>query len=329
MLQLSFRQKEQLFHELEQLSRAGIPFSQALKTVGRNTRSALGRSADKLREAWEQTGSASQAFVAAGFEASDASLVEAGAESGRLEEIFAELGKSYGLKAASRQAMIQKSYYPLFVFHAGALISAVLPAFLANSAAVFFWNVIPVLGGFYLCVALAIGLRSFITRLLKTDVKVARSVQHIPFLGSFFSDWTGWNFALVLSLYLKAGGGILQAFRAAGLSCGNAALREQAEKTIAEVKNGNDLTDAFGRQTSAPEPLVRAIEIGEQTGRLDTEAFRAATICEDRALRRLGQLTEWLPRLFYGLIMIFMLYQIMKTFSEVGSIYNSIMPDAS
>lgn len=328
-MQLSFRQKEQLFHELEQLSRAGITFSKALKTVGRNTQSALGRSAERLRLGWEQTGSASQAFLAAGFDASDAALVEAGAESGRLEEIFAELGNSYALKAKARQAMISRSIYPLFVFHLGALVSGVLPAFLAGSTWVFIRTVVPILGGFYLLALIAWGLWTLVARLLNNDADIARFAQRIPFLGSFFADWTGWNFALVLSLYLKAGGGILQAFHAAGLSCGNAALRAQAEQTINRVRAGDDLTESFGRQTGAPEVLVRAVEIGEQTGRLDAETFRAATLCKDRTLQKLDRFAEWLPRLFYIVIMIFMAWQILKTVSLVGDIYNSAFSEES
>ncbi len=328
-MQLSFRQKEQLFHELEQLSRAGIPFSQALKTVGRNTRSALGRSAEKLREGWEATGSASQAFIGAGFDASDAVLVEAGAESGRLEEIFSELGKAYAQKAVARQQMISKSIYPLFVFHAGALVSGLLPAVLAGSLWVFFREVLPILGAFYVLAFLVFLARSIVARRLASDADIARLALRIPFLGSFFADWTGWNFALVLSLYLKAGGGILQAFHAAGLSCGNAALRAQADRTVEEIKAGNDLANAFGTQGGAPETLVRAIEIGEQTGRLDIETFRAATICKDRAVQRLDRLTEWLPRLFYILIMIFMFWQIMKTFALVQGVYDSALSGES
>jgi len=328
-VQLSFRQKEQLFHELGQLSSAGITFSQALKTVGRNTHSALGRSATRLRTGWEETGSASKAFVAAGFDASDAALVEVGAESGRLEEIFAELGTSYSLKAKAREEMISRSIYPLFVFHFGALVSGVLPAFLAGSSWVFVKNVAPIFGGFYFLVLIVWALWAVVARKLNTDVDVARLAQRIPFLGSFFNDWTGWNFSLVLSLYLKAGGGLLQAFQAAGLSCGNAALRAQAEQTIAQVKNGNDLTDSFGRQAGAPEVLVRAIEIGEQTGRLDEETFRAATLCKDRALKRLNRLAEWLPRFFYFLIVLFMLWQIIKTLYIVGDIYNSALSGES
>lgn len=328
-VQLSFRQKEQLFHELEQLSRAGIPFSQALKAVGRNTRSALGRSAAKLREGWEATGSASQAFVGAGFKESDGALIEAGAESGRLEEIFAELGKAYAQKAEARQQLISKSIYPLFVFHAGAFVSGLLPAVLAGSLWVFFLYVLPILGVFYVLAALVLVARSVVSRLLANDKDVARFALRIPFLGSFFADWTGWNFALVLSLYLKAGGGILQAFHAAGLSCGNAALKAQADHTIEQVKSGDDLTNSFGSQSGAPDILVRAVEIGEQTGRLDIETFRAATICKDRAVQRLSRLTEWLPRLFYILIMIFMFWQIMKTAALVQGVYESALSEES
>lgn len=324
-MQLSFRQKEQLFHELEQLSRAGITFSQALKTVGRNTNSALGRSAAKLREGWEQTGSVSQAFTLAGFDASDAALVEVGAETGKLEDIFSELGSSYRQKGEARHAMIARTIYPLFVFHAGALISGVLPAVLAGSTAKFFQVVLPLLGGFYLLALMAFLAKAAVSRLLSTDADVARFTLRIPFLGGFFADWTGWNFALVLALYLKAGGGILQAFEAAGLSCGNAALRKQAERTVAQVKEGQNLADSFGHQPGASEALIRAVEIGEQTGRLDIEMLRGANISKDRALARLTQLSEWLPRAFYIMIMVFMIWQIGNAVMMVQSIYNSAL----
>lgn len=323
-MKLSLRHKEQFFHELVQLTRSAVSLPQALEMLSRNPRSATSRCAGRVRSALEQGGRVGEAFSTAGFSAGDAAVIEAGESAGRMEVVFAELETYYQQLAEARQRILSRSWYPVLVLHLGAFLLAIPPAIIAGGWTTFFLRSIPLLLGFYGLVFLVwLGWR-LIRRALSGSVTSARTLVSIPVLGGFLFDWTTWRFTGLLSLYVRAGGGLLKAFAVAGAACENALLFSLARSAVEEVKAGRGLSEAVRSQSGWPEVLGRALEVGEHSGRLDEETQRAAQIYKERALGKLDAVSNWTPKLLYIVIVLLMGWQaismIVGVYSTIGSV---------
>lgn len=319
----ALRQKEQFFHELVQLVRSAVALPQALEMLARNPRSPTARCAGRVRAALDAGGGMGRAFTEAGFSAGDAAVIEAGESSGRLEAVFTELETYYHQLADARQRILSRSWYPLLVLHLGAFLLAIPPALIEGGWTTFFLRSVPILLGFYLVVFLCwMGWR-LVRRALAGSVSSARSVLAIPVLGGFLSDWTTWRFTALLSLYVRAGGGVLRAFAVAGTACQNALLATLAQSTVNDVKAGRGLAGAVQGQSAWPDVLGRALEVGDHSGRLDEETERAAGIYKGRALEKLETVSKWTPKLLYLALVLLMGWQairmIVRVYSTIGS----------
>lgn len=323
-MQLSFGQKEQFFHELGQLSRSGISLPASLEMLARSRRIA-GQSAGKILRDLKATNSASEAFLGAGFAASDGAVIEAGETTGRLDQVFGELEAYYQQLAQARKGIIKRSTYSVFVLHFGALLLAVPPAIVAGSFATYLANALPVLGVFYaLLVASWLGWRFMCSSVARSPAG-AQFFTRIPVLGSFLGNLTAWKFSLVLSLYVRAGGGMLKAFSLAGASSDNALLRAASAKAVPRVQAGETLTAAFCSQPGLPELLERSIEVGERSGRLDEETQRAAEIFKQRTLGTLDAIARAVPIIVYALVALYTAYRIVMMMKGYYASLSSIL----
>ena len=302
---LSFRQREQLFHELAQFSRSGIALGQAFELLSRRSDSQIGNCLKNLKASLAASGNLGRALREAGFSESDAAVVQAGEASGRLDAVFLELGEFYGQLAQARRTIIAKSIYPLVVLHLAAILLAIPPALLGGGWSVFLAQSLPILGGFYAFLALGAILWRIIRSLLLHSPTLANKIVRLPLLGHFLLHWTVWKFASVLSLYIAAGGSLLRAFEMAGAACENAALKSAATSALSRIQLGESLSAAFRSEPAIPELLLRSIEVGEHAGRLAEESRRVAELYKNKTLQTLDTLAEWSPRVLYVCILVF------------------------
>lgn len=146
---LSFRQQEQLFHELAQFSRSGLTLGHAFEVLSRNSKGKIGARLSALKTNLEASGDVGLTFRDAGFSESDAAIIQAGEAAGRLDAVFLELGDYYRQLAEARGTIITKSIYPLLVLHAGAVLLAIPPAMINDGCPTFLAQSLPILAGFY------------------------------------------------------------------------------------------------------------------------------------------------------------------------------------
>lgn len=323
-VQLSFRLKEQLFHELAQLAQSGFSFLGALEVMGRNPASRLSAAARAIHSNWRS--SVSEALVASGFPARDAVIVEVGEKSGRLEEVFRELSVHYAELDAARKALVMRSAYPVVVFHAGVILLSIPLAIMSGGWMHYLSVVIPTLGAFYLIVGGLWMFWKWLRKKLAADTHLAQAFQRVPFLGQAFATWSSWSFASVAAISIRAGGGFLEAFSSAGQACGNAVMATASQNVVRRVASGTaDLGEAFRTEPGLPEELVRAVETGEAAGKLDEELSRASSRFQKSALDQLNLISSWTPRVFYGFVVVFVGWQIIHMANELGSSFNNVL----
>ena len=324
-MQLSFRQKAQFFHELAQLVRSSVTLPAALEMLSRNKFSRSGRCAAALRKALAQTGGASTAFAQTGFDASDIAIIQAGELAGQLEAIFAELAAYYAQLADSRHAVISASLYPLLVFHLGVVLLAIPPAIMGNGWPTFFTNVIPLLVGFYVFIGIILFVWKTTAASYANSRAIAEILVRIPLLGHFLTNWSGWRFTAILSLYVRAGGGVIRGLETAGSSCGSAILASATRGVGQQLQGGQGLGIILRHRAGVPEAIERAVEVGEHAGRLDEEIQRAMEILKTRTLAFLAAFTAWTPRLFYILVLLIMGWRIISTVMQIGNSVNDAL----
>ncbi len=298
---------------------------QSLELLSRHSRQKTGRCARVIRENLVSSGQVGAAFSGAGFTSGDAAVIEAGEATGRLDVVFAELEGYYGQLANARQRIIAQSLYPLVVLHLGAALLAIPPAIIEGGLRTFFLRVAPLILGFYLLVLVGWLLWRIIRRGLAQSVVTARSLLALPVLGGFLSDWTAWKFSNVLSLYVRAGGGLLNAFEIAGSACENAFLRSLSLSAVSEVQAGRGLAEAVGQKSGWPQVLERALEVGEHSGRLDEETQRAAEIYKERTLGKFDAFSRWTPKILYLVIVLLMAWQAISMITGVMSSVGEVL----
>lgn len=324
-MHLGFRDREQFYHELVQLARSAVPLTQALEMLSRNPRSRTGRCARRIKENLAASGRIATAFSEAGFPSGDAAVIEAGEETGRLEAVFIDLEVYYRHLGEAQQRIISRSIYPLVVLHFGAIVLAVPPAIIEGGWMTFLARVLPVLLGFYLLVGVAYWLWRVVRKQVAENPTSAPAVLALPGVGGLLSDWTAWRFARVLSLYVRAGGGVLKGFELAGASCENIRLCRASREVVQAVQGGEGLDACVRRQAVWPTVLERALEVGEQSGRLDEETQRASDIFKTKTLGRFDTFSSAAPKILYVGVLLFMAWQAVSMITGVMSTVNSAL----
>lgn len=310
-------QVEGFTYALANLLAAGLPLSQALYTVVRETTHRGARSA------WGEV----RARVVSGSSLSDAlaryprafpevhvAMVRAGEAGGFLEVVLRQIAAfqltERELKGRVKAALV----YPLVLLVlAASVLAFLLTYFIPRFATIFgeFGGELPwltraivaasdlclrhgpvlvagaALGGFLLRQALASeeGRRGLDRALLST-----------PALGVVTARLALVRFARMLGTLLGSGVPLLAALRAARSAVGSPTLTRAVDRAVEEVRRGAPLARSLAREPRLfPPAVIAMVAIAEETGRLDEELVRLAGAYEgelDRRLRMLVALAE-------------------------------------
>jgi type II secretory pathway component PulF len=74
-----------------------------------------------------------------------------------------------------------------------------------------------------------------------------------------------------------------------------------------------------------PPVVIQFWATGEQSGRLDEMLDRLARQAEERWQQSLDHLTDWLPRIAYALVSLYIIYQISQLLAPVVGMYREML----
>ena len=122
-------QRSEFYHQLYQLTSAGLGLVNALETLGRNPPSASYR--EPIRRVLTEvakgfTFGESLAHVEKWLPQFDRTLIEAGEKSGRLDNSFRLLADYYAERATNAKEMISMLIYPMFLVHLLAVVMTIV-----------------------------------------------------------------------------------------------------------------------------------------------------------------------------------------------------------
>jgi type IV pilus assembly protein PilC len=229
------------------------------------------------------------------------SMISAGEESGRLDEIMERLAVHFAKEAKLKNKISSAMVYPkilLFVTLAIVIglmtflvpgiaetildLGGELPALtkfimgVSDSMVHFWWVYLLVIGG---------GWFAFTTwkRSEKGHARWDTWMLKIPIVGKATKMNAAARFTRTVSTLLKSGISVLTAVEITGASLDNVILEKKLADARVEIRKGTSLSKSIKNITEFPPMIYAMTAIGEESGTLDTILEKAADFFEDEA----------------------------------------------
>jgi type II secretory pathway component PulF len=327
-----FTQRAELYHQLAQLTAAGIGVVQALEQLQRNPpsrsfREPLRRQIENIKQGSSFTDSL---LATSGWLPDfDIALIEAGERSGRMDDCFRVLADYYHERARITKQTISQMAYPVGLIHFAALVFLIIVPFAGSqfnaSLTMLFLKAALILSPLYLGTALMIfalqskhgeGWRSLMERVLR----------FVPFLGKARYYLALSRLSLALEALINAGVNIIQAWELAAHACGSPALRRVILAWRPQVESGITPAAVVSNCPQFPEMFANFYNSGEISGKLDEALARLHRYYNDEGNRKLQVFAEWTPRVIYGIVAAIIAYKIIQFytgyFKQISTITN-------
>jgi type II secretory pathway component PulF len=324
---------------LSSLLAAGVPFSRALVILYREA------TVPAAKEKWKEIHdmvidgmSMSQAMARSPetFPRVYVAMVEAGETGGFLDVVLAQIADFQAREKEIKSKAMSALMYPviLLILAIGVLIFLMV-FFIPRFQIVFksFNADLPLLTqmivktsqtvrdyGLYVAAVVVVAVFS-----LRTWFKSEKGrrvweglILRSPVVGPLLAQFAMARFTRMLGTLLGAGVPLINALNVARRSIGNQILVDAVSQSIDQVKEGKALGTSLGRNRELfPGAVIEMISVAEESGRLDQELMRIATVTEgdlDRQLKTAVALAEplmlFLIAGFIGTIFIGMVYPI-------------------
>jgi type IV pilus assembly protein PilC len=314
---VSPRMLENFTRLLSSLLAAGVPFSRAMAILHREA------SEPAAKAKWKEL----HDLVIDGMSLSNAmarspetfprvyvAMVEAGETGGFLDLVLAQIAEFQAREKELKSKVMTALMYPaiLLILALGVLIF-LLVFFIPRFQLVFqgFNATLPLITqlivktseavrgyGLFLAAGVVIGAVSFRTW-FKSE-KGRRTWEglllKLPVIGPLIAQFAMARFCRMLGTLLQAGVPLINALNVARRSIGNQALVDAVSESISRVKEGKPLgTSLAPNRALFPGAIVEMISVAEESGKLDPELLRIATVTEgdlDRQLKAAVALAE-------------------------------------
>jgi type II secretory pathway component PulF len=315
---LSLREKQSLYHSLGQLLRSGVPLPGALANLAQTAGGGQRRLLLRLQQSVSAGRTVGEALGAARPAVSEmeVGIVSAVERAGRMEQGMTQLARYFEALAVAREGILKKCAYPAFVLHFGIIVLA-LPTLIAGAGLGAYLRqtagVLVLVYGIALVIALLIPLLVDAGALSAAFDSLLRM---IPLLGKIRRAFAVARFCATYEMQLSAGINVMDALQAAQRASRSGLIRATVRRAVPEVRNGAQVGSLLAAGGAFPEPMIRAFNVGEQTGELDQELARLAADYQAEGIARLENAAEWLPRLFYVAIMLYTGYSIVTLYQK-------------
>lgn len=328
-----FAQRADFYHQLAQLTSAGIGVMQALEQLKRNPPARSYREPiQRLLLELEQGRTLAEALLqlTGWLPEFDISLIDAGERSGRLDACFRLLASYYSDQARLTKQMITQLLYPIGLVHFAALVFLVVLPF---AKAQLNTHLIPLLlvkaalalAPLYLITALVI----YVTQSRHGEswrALVESLLRWIPLLGKARRFLALARFSAAFEALISAGVNIIQAWDLAANASGSPALRRAVAAMKPQVVAGQTPAEEIRKHSVFPELFANLYASGEVSGKLDETLRRLYAHYQEEGTYKLQAFAQWLPRLIYMLVAVMVAYYVIQFwigyFNQIATITN-------
>jgi type IV pilus assembly protein PilC len=316
-----FTQRAEFYHQLAQLTSAGIGVLPALEQLKRNPpgrafREPIQRLLNGLAQGRTFTGSLQQ--MGAWLPEFDIALIDAGERSGRLDACFRLLADYYNDRARITKQVISQLVYPVGLVHFAAVVFLIVLPFAAsqfNASLVWlFVKSMLVLSPLYLITFFLI----YATQSKhgeKWRARIESFARPIPILGTARRFLALARLAAALEALISAGVNIIEAWDLAAAASGSPALRLAVEKWKPEVIAGRTPAEVLRERREFPEMFSNLYASGEVSGKLDETLRRLYAHYQEEGTHKLQAFAQWVPRLVYFLVAGIIAYKVITFYT--------------
>ena len=311
-------EKASLFHDLGQLVRTGTPFPKAIETLTRLSSGQIRSSLLRVKAALDSGGSVGDSLLAGTplISPLEACVFTASDRAGRLDTGLDQASQYHSAIAEAHSRARSRLAYPAFVIHFALLILPLPLVFSENGGVAPFLKAVAVgIGALWLSIFIIASLIRMSLTAAENGTAADRLLRTIPVFGKIRRDFSLSRFCSAYHMQLDAGVNVLATLEMSGAASGSAILREAVANAMPEVRSGGQVGPALEKTRAFPEPFVRAFAVGEQTGELDHELLLIGGKYRDAALRGLEAIAEWVPRLIYIGIMLYVGWRIVSAYA--------------
>ena len=312
-MSLTLREKQSLYHSLAQLVRTGIPFPAALDKLVATTRGDQRKLIEAARKSLAQGRTVGEAFSRQTSTVTplESAVITAVEKSGQLDRGLSDLSAYFGALDRARKAILTRCAYPIFLLHFGIFTLSAPTIFIKDVH--HFWREVGtalfVVYGGALIVAL-------LTPLLRdtgaANAGVDRLLITVPVLGPIRRFFALSRFCTVYGLQLDAGINVIDSLLTAGRASRSGLAQTAADDAAPQVRGGAQVGPLLAASGAFPSEFTQGLIVGEETGSLDNELRRMAQEYRERALSALEIFSDWLPKLIYVAIVLYLAWKILN-----------------
>jgi type II secretory pathway component PulF len=250
-------------------------------------------------------------------------LIEAGESSGRLSSAFTHLARYYAAAEAAARQMRSAMIYPMVLLHMAIVLPEIPTAFVATEgpgflSRVLVWFVVlwAGLAGIWL-------LWRWLEQKAVDSATVDRWLGRVPWIGQARNHWALARFCQVFHAGLLAALRMSAICRLAGEASQSGQLRQGAFSAAARIEaEGEPLALSLAESGTFDPQFVNALATAEEVGKLDEEMTRWAAAETVEAAHAMERASQWLPKIGYGLVVMFVVYRII---SMVQGYYGGVL----
>jgi type IV pilus assembly protein PilC len=297
------QRRADFYHQLQQLTSAGLGIVRSLDQLRRNAPSRAYRAKTQelmsLVEKGHPLGESLRA-IPDWLPDFDVTLVESGEKSGRLDRCFRMLGDYYVERAKIAKRVISALAYPAFLLH---LLAAVM------TLVFFFWSprscIFPIvgLGAAYVLTFLLL----YATQHKHSEAwraKVEGILNLIPVVGTARRHLALGRLAAALEALISAGVSIIEAWELAARASGSIVLQRTVESWHPLLQAGKTPAEMIESSERFPDIFTNQYAAGEVSGKLDETLERLQNYYQEDGGRKVQILAQWIPIGIYLLVLI-------------------------
>jgi type II secretory pathway component PulF len=318
---LSAAQKHLFYTELAKLLEAGFGIREAAAAMLDSrlpaAQAALLCEVDRRLEAGDTIAGSFAAAPQAVTEL-ELKIIEAGERGGRLAVAFQHLADYFEMLARSRRDTQRAMVYPLVLLHLGVFVGVVPTALMAGER-----DLPGILGEFllallvlYAAAALVVLAVGWLLTRAPHRPRIDAALNRVPWLGTARRAAALARFTKVYHTGLLAGLPMRETVAASAEASASGEIRAAGRRLERALDEGRPLGPEFAASGAFPDAFARSYVTAEQSGTLDVDLARWSQLCQQDASRASQALAAALPRIFYGVVVVFIAWKILAFWSR-------------
>ena len=244
----------------------------------------------------------------------ESGIISAVEQTGRLEHGFSQLAEYFGALDQARGSVVKKSLYPIFVLLLGVLTMNIKVLFIGGGLHAYVRNTLitlAVIVGVGLLVATTFYL---LNKAAARNAGIDAMLLRLPMFGKMRRAFSLSRFCATFEMQLDAGINILDGFEAADRASQSGMIHAAVKTGLPKLRKGMQPSQILAESNAFPEEMVQAYTVAEETGELEEELKRLAMEYRAESFNRLEILTEWVARLLYLAVLLYVGYGIIDLY---------------